>query len=140
MRSRNSIQLAAFSAFLLLAIAGPSWGQDQIQWLDDLDQAKALAARDGKLLLVHFWSERCGPCKNLDTFVFPRTDVARAVHQHCIPVKVNTDENRGLTASLQIDRIPQDVFMLPDGKVIAKEISRPKANQYIQMVQDFLNK
>lgn len=134
MRSRNSIRFAAFSALLLFAFAGRSHGQNQIQWLDDIDQAKSLAARDGKLLLVHFWSERCGPCKNLDTFVFPRPDVARAVHQHCIPVKVNTEENRGLTASYQIDRIPQDVFMLPDGKVVAQQISPNKANHYIQLV------
>lgn len=120
---------------LLLSCDAKLFGQSTIQWMDDLDAAREIAAKEDKLILVHFWNERCGPCKRLDTFVFNHPDVARAVHASYVPVKVNTFQNPSLTKQLKIDRIPQDVFMTADGSVLTKQISPNKANHYSALMQ-----
>ncbi len=134
----NAIRIALLFAGLLLngAATCAAMGQDQISWMTDLEEAQRIANRDGKFLLIHFWSERCGPCKKLDTFVFAHPSVARAIHEHYIPVKINTDEQRGIAASYKIDRIPQDVIVMPNGEIVTKQVSPSKANQYIAMVQE----
>ena len=67
-RRKTSVKLllAIFSSVLL----AQSLQADPILWRNNLDAAKIEAAQSGKLLLLHFYTASCGPCKKLERDVF----------------------------------------------------------------------
>ena len=62
-----------------------------LPWRSDFDAAQAEAAESGKLILAHFWTESCGPCKLLEQRVFSQPAVAMAVAGAYVPVKINAE-------------------------------------------------
>lgn len=116
------------------SISQASYGDESIRWLRDIEQAKDIARRENKTVLVHFWSESCGPCLALERYVFPHPDVAKTINQSFVPVKVNTSQNPRIAATYKVSRIPQDVFITPEGAVVRQGISPSKTNQYIEVM------
>ncbi len=128
--------LRNISAVIIVHICSlTALAQQAVPWAANLDQARAEAARQNKIVLVHFWNKSCGPCLKLDRYVFNNPSVGRAVAEGCVPVKVNTLENSALATQFAIRTVPQDVFITPDGKEIWRGTSPQHDQAYIQMVQ-----
>ncbi|QDU55769.1 thioredoxin family protein [Aeoliella mucimassa] len=102
-----------------------------ITWQKDLDAARAMAERDQKLLLVHFYNDNCSPCRMLDATVFNQPTVAGAVHSHYVPVKLNTNDFPATAERFGITRVPTDVVITPQGQVIKRMISPATPMDYI---------
>lgn len=125
--------LLVVSSLLLLVGTATCLQSEEIAWQSDVGKARQMAREQGKPLLVHFWSESCGPCKKLDRYVFPHPDVARVVNG-VVPVKVNTRQQRKVAQQFGIKRIPTDVLIAPDGREVWRGISPSTVNAYIGMV------
>ena len=59
--------LLALCVSPLVTPAQVSAQSEGMPWRTDFQAARAEAQQSGKLLLVHFWTETCGPCKLLHT-------------------------------------------------------------------------
>jgi len=103
---------------------------DPVKWRNNVDAAKIEAAQTGKLVLLHFWSTSCGPCKQLDRDVFSQPQVGQLLEQHFVPVKISADISPALAGSFNIDRVPTDVVLSPQGNVVAKLSCPPTALGY----------
>lgn len=103
-----------------------------IAWQTDLDAARAMAEKQQKLLLIHFYNENCPPCAMLEARVFNQPNVAGAVHSHYIPVKLNTNDFPATAERFGIVRIPTDVVITPQGQVINRLTSPATPMAYIQ--------
>ena len=124
-----------FQALLLsLLFAMPATAQEGIRWQQDIEGAKTLARQSGRLVLVHFWTPECGPCKMLDQNVFNQPGVAGAVETRFVPVKLNANENSAIAEGFGITRVPTDIILTPDGRVIGKIISPPTPAGYVAEV------
>jgi len=118
------------SAYLILAVVSTTWFTQGIQavgiqaeavnWQYSLDIAKMEANRTGKLVLLHFWTESCGPCKKLDRDVYSQPHIVAAMERDFIPVKINADQSPALANAYQITRVPSEVVLTSQGIVIAK--------------------
>ena len=90
---------------LIVATLLCSLGQAQVNWSTDLETAKAKAASQNQLVLLHFTADWCGPCQQLESFVFNNISVADAMATQVVPVKVDVDLNPGLVDKLSLIHI-----------------------------------
>ena len=102
-----------------------------IRWLDNIDAGRAEAQQSGKLLLVHFWSTHCGPCVQLERNVYSRAEVAQALAQHFVAVKINTETHPELARRHGIRFVPTDMVIDPSGRVLATQKCPPQATRYL---------
>jgi thioredoxin 1 len=65
-------------------------------------------------VLVDFWAEWCGPCKMIAPVL---EDLAVELSDKVKIVKVNADDNSGLTAEYSIRSIPT-LLLIVEGKVV----------------------
>src|SRR5262245_44721702 len=85
---------------ILAAVITAYWAcladaQDQVFWQPSLEVARQVAAKTDRLVLLHFWSPSCRPCLRLDTEVFSRPEVAKALDANFVLVKLNVDDAPG---------------------------------------------
>jgi len=120
MSNRRNIQLILTTALLSLA-ANASFSQaEAVRWRTNLDAAKIEATQSGKLVLLHFWTTSCGPCRTLEQNVFSQPQIGDFLEQIFVPVKVNAEISPALAGAYQIDQVPSDVVLTPQGNVVAK--------------------
>ncbi len=131
MRQLQAIALFTIAYAMLTTSA---FAQPGIAWQTDFDAAKQAAAAEGKLLLVHFWTPSCGPCRVLENTVFNQPNVAQVVAASYVPVKLNADENANFATSLGITRVPTDVVLTPQGQIVDKFVSQQQPMAYISQV------
>jgi len=76
---------------------------------DNFEEAVA-----GKIALVDFWAEWCGPCRMLGPVI---DEVAKSVGDNVAVAKINVDEAPQLAAKFGVRSIPA-IFVIKDGEVI----------------------
>lgn len=111
-----------------------------VAWQSDLDAARTLAQQQNKLLLVHFWSEHCAPCRALDAAVFTQPSVAATLQTHYVPVKLNANEFPATAQRFGITRVPTDVIVTPQGEVLERLVSPGTPMAYISQVSGIAQK
>jgi thiol-disulfide isomerase/thioredoxin/YHS domain-containing protein len=119
------------AAVITLAVSPLVSAQGPISWMTDAAQAQQLARQHQKLVLLHFWSPNCPPCRRLEQNVFKRSDVARAMMTNYVPVKVNVKENQQLATRFGISRWPTDVIVDVSGKELFRGVSQQDPIRFV---------
>lgn len=115
-------------------VGGASAAGQSIRWADSVEQAVAQAAAENKLVLLHFGADYCGPCRSVEQFVFTEPQVAEAIHQQYIPVKIDIQKSPELAEKFEVSRIPQDVIITTEGLVAYRRTSPSRAGEYRNML------
>ncbi|MDP1563904.1 MAG: thioredoxin family protein [Pirellulaceae bacterium] len=138
--SRTSLacQMVIWAALALAVNGLPVMGQT-VQWCKSIEQAKERAAAEKKPILLHFGSDDCGPCRNLEQFVFTDPRVAQSINESFVAVKIDTKQQAKLTQQFQVNRIPHDVVLTPDGQVAYRRMSPSSASAYVDMLKMGVN-
>lgn len=76
------------------------------------------ALNDGKLMMVDFWADWCGPCKMLGPVI---DDLAKQYEGKAVVGKVNVDEEQELAIRYGVMSIPTVIFF-KDGKEIDRKV------------------
>lgn len=131
---RQSIR-SGLAILLMLGAAPLASGQSQgVVWRTDLDAARAEAKQTGKLVLAHFWTESCGPCKKLEANVFAQPSVGLAISNEYIPVKINAELSPEIAQAYGVMRVPTDAVVTPDGQLVKAFVSPQTPMDYIGVV------
>lgn len=130
MNTRRNIQFILTMALLSLTANASISQAEAVRWRNNLDAAKIEAAQSGKLVLLHFWTPSCGPCRTLDQDVFSQPQIGDFLEQNFVPVKVDAELSPALAGFYQINRWPSDVVLTPQGNVVAKLSCPLQADAY----------
>jgi protein disulfide-isomerase len=112
---------------------------EAVNWSSDFDTAKAEAAQTGKLVLLHFYSNNCGPCRNLEQNVFSQPQVGEAISRNFVPVKINADQNRDMAMAFRVDRVPLDIVVSPQGDSLASLPCPQNPSEYLGQLSQLVN-
>ncbi len=138
--TRRSFVLWTLAICATSALAQPASAQSEgMPWRTDFQAARAEAQQKGKLLLVHFWTETCGPCKLLEKRVFEQPQVAVAVCNEYIPVKVNANETPEIAQAYGVTRVPTDVVVTAQGQLIHSFVSPATPMEYVSVTTQVAN-
>ena len=88
-----------------------------------------------KLVLVDFWAEWCGPCKQLSPVI--EKIAAEYADRGVLLVKVNVDENRFIASQFRVQSIPT-VYAMFQGQPVADLTQARTEGQYRQMLDQIL--
>jgi YHS domain-containing protein len=130
---------AAVASISLMAYAqAPTIG---VNWRTNIDAAMVEAAQSNRLVLLHFTTRTCGPCKALDQTVFNQPQVGAALEQDYVPVRVDADVAKALVGRYRIERVPTEIIVTPDGAPIASpeipNAPQPYVDQLKNLAQHF---
>jgi YHS domain-containing protein/thiol-disulfide isomerase/thioredoxin len=120
--------------FFVIAVSNAAYSQTTIPWIHNMEQARQVAQRDHRLLLIHFYADWCGPCRTLDRTVFPHPDVGRSISANYVPVKIDVDRNKALAEQYGVTQIPTDVIADANGRVLFHTKSPSDPSQYTQLL------
>lgn len=120
MTTRRNATIKYAIAGICLAFSCQTTLAEAIRWNNYLEAAQVEANQSGKLVLVHFYTSSCGPCKKLERDVFSQPQIAAAMQQHYVPVKLDADASPALANKFGITRVPTEVVLTPQGQVVQK--------------------
>ena len=89
---------------------------------------------EGRLMMVDFWAEWCGPCQMLGPVI---ESLAEKYEGRAVIGKVNTDEEQELAMGFGITGIPTVIFF-KDGKEIDRKVGVMPPDAFIQVLEENL--
>ena len=126
---------AAHFLTFAIAIFASSAALGEIAWQTNLRQAHTKAQAEGKLLLLHFYSDNCTWCDKLEEGSFRAPEVNAAIAQSFVPVKVHANTSPKLTEMFRVNKFPTDVIVTVDGRTLAHSVSPQDPSRYVAMLQ-----
>lgn len=103
--------------------------------INGVEEFKKEVLESGKLAVIDFRAERCGPCRMLG----PVIEQLSEEYKDIVVAKVNVDENQQLAATFQVSSIPV-VFFVKDGQVVDKIVGANPPTVYKERIAAHLNK
>lgn len=85
---------------------------------------------EGKLMLVDFWAEWCGPCRMLGPVI---ESLAETYEGRAVVGKVNTDEEEELAMRYSVMNIPTVIFF-KGGREIDRKVGVMPPDAFVQVL------
>lgn len=106
-----SFALTAFVAvsFPFAALSRPLVFNDEY----NIDQARDLAKKENKLVIIDFTAKWCEPCRTMDRTTWSDPAVEEWINKYGIALQIDTDQHPALSASMHIRGMPTTVVYSP---------------------------
>ncbi len=110
-----------------------------IAWQGTLEAAMKISAREKKPILVDFWANWCGPCKEMLATTYKDKAVVTRSKQF-VPVLINADEQPKLLAKFGISALPTVLFLDAKGKVLLQSMGLEKTPEFLKLMDEAAKK
>lgn len=99
-------------------------------WFTNWNEARAAVLETGRPLLIHFGTEYCPPCRQMEKTVFSQEAVQVLAGAYFVAVKVDGSRNQKLCENFNVGQFPTDIIVTPAGNVLARHTGFQNATQY----------
>jgi thiol-disulfide isomerase/thioredoxin len=99
-------------------------------WHKSYSDAYFEAKRLGLPLVVHFYTDWCGPCQQMEASVLNTAEVTAKLGRTAVGVKINGDHHEQLINKFRIDAYPSDVYVDPNGNILFRRSGFAAARTY----------
>ena len=120
----------AASRDLMAADRNAAHSGKSVPFLHDYRAAVKHAKTEQKPLLIDFETTWCGPCKQMDQWIY-NADLIVAKSINLVAVKVDGDENRDLGKQLKVDAYPTIILIGKDGKELRRAVGYQSVTQML---------
>lgn len=112
----------------------------EINWYNDMNEAKENATLENKLILVDFYTEWCGWCKEMDKKVYSDDKVLEIIKKSYIPLKIDGDKNSDLVNKYGISGYPTTLILDKYGNELKRVVGYAEATNFSQMLEEQASK
>jgi thiol-disulfide isomerase/thioredoxin/YHS domain-containing protein len=121
---------------IIVALTGHALSVErEILWTEDYEAAVQRCATSNTILLLHFYTDNCPPCKLLDKKTFHDSNLVAAMNEHVVPVRINADRRKDLVQRYNVNRWPTDIYFFPNGDEIYRGVSDQDPAVYTQKIK-----
>jgi YHS domain-containing protein len=99
-------------------------------WRTDFAEALEEAKRLNRPLLIHFHATWCMPCRKMEHEFLDSPELFAQLGEKVVAVKVDADQRADLVERFEVHRLPSDVFLDPQGAILARTIGYQDRQTY----------
>lgn len=116
--------LRLLPSLLLLAVAAPALAQSgshesaSIRWIENPNQALAIARNAQRPIVAYVTSDHCGYCRKMERQSWTDAGVAQRVMTGFVPLKLDSKRNSREVKALHVRAYPTTILLSPEGKVL----------------------
>jgi thiol-disulfide isomerase/thioredoxin len=126
---KNKTLLLLLAGLLFSVTAGA-----QIHMLRNLDLARSIANKSGRLIVMDFWASWCGPCKIMDAELWKSPEIQN-VSKNFIGVRIDVEVEKTLVKRYQANSIPKVVIITVNGDVIWEQEGYDQAGTFLRVFE-----
>ena len=136
MKRKQIVKRMAFAYILLESVALTSWGQTLFRDLD-IEKASRQAVAENKLVFVDFYTDWCGPCKQMSRNVFPQKKVGQFMNSRFVCIQRDAEKNgREEARRYQVKAYPTFLLIDPQkGEVISRLMGSMSADLFLEKME-----
>ncbi|MEQ1824632.1 MAG: thioredoxin family protein [Pirellula sp.] len=102
----------------------------EIGWSNDYETSVQRAATSNRVLMLHFYTDNCPPCRLLEKKTFHDPALIDAINENVVPTRINADHRRDLATKFNVTRWPTDIYLFPNGDEIYRGVSDQDPSVY----------
>lgn len=103
------------------------------EWSHSLPDALAKAKAAKKLVFVDFETTWCGPCKSMDEWIYTDAEVAAAMNDKYIGVKLDGDVEKALVKRYAVAGYPTMLVVDPAGKEVWRAVGYQSSKELLDL-------
>lgn len=123
-----------FLIFLLI----PFLSFSEISWHTNLTTAQAVAASEGKLIVIDFWATWCKPCTQMDRDLW-NSEEMEALSDRAVFLKLDFDREKYLMKKYDVTAIPKVTIVNIVGEKLWEKVGYDDNSDYLKVFQTIPN-
>ncbi len=129
------VMIVAFCLSAGTALAGAkSKSSSRIKW-HDYKAGMTLAKKQNKQVYLHFYTDWCEYCKEMQSTTFRNPAVVKMLNQEFVAIKVNTVKHHKLAAKYNIRPVPDNWFLSSNGSKIRNFLGYYEPDQFVTVLR-----
>jgi len=107
---------------------------DRIHWYN-YKQGMSLAKKENKRVYLHFYTDWCNYCKEMEQTTFRNRSVINLLNKDFVAIRVNTNKNAKVAGKYNIRPVPDNWFLSANGKKLRNFLGYYEADQFVTVLR-----